>query len=35
MEINDANHLLEVRKKLDDTVVPTMLKWMRKQLQQK
>jgi pimeloyl-ACP methyl ester carboxylesterase len=35
MEINDANHLLEVRKKLDDTVVPTMLKWMRKQLEQK
>jgi len=35
VEINDANHLLAVRKKLDDTVVPTMIQWMRKQLGQR
>jgi pimeloyl-ACP methyl ester carboxylesterase len=32
VEIGNANHLLEVQKKLDETVVPTMIQWMRKQL---
>jgi pimeloyl-ACP methyl ester carboxylesterase len=31
-EIENANHLLEVNKRLSDKVVPTMLDWMRKQL---
>jgi pimeloyl-ACP methyl ester carboxylesterase len=35
VEISDANHLLEVQKKLDDTVVPMMIQWMRKQLERK
>jgi pimeloyl-ACP methyl ester carboxylesterase len=32
VEIENANHLLEVNKRLSDKVVPTMLDWMRKQL---
>ena len=35
VEIGNANHLLEGQKKLDETVVPTMIQWMRKQLAQK
>jgi pimeloyl-ACP methyl ester carboxylesterase len=33
-EIDGADHLLAVHKKLSDAVVPTMLDWMRKQLGQ-
>jgi pimeloyl-ACP methyl ester carboxylesterase len=34
IEIENANHLLEVNKKLSDKVVPGMLDWMKKQLAQ-
>jgi alpha-beta hydrolase superfamily lysophospholipase len=32
LEIQDADHLLAVNKKLEEHVVPTMIDWMRKQL---
>ena len=29
VEIRDADHLLTVHQKLEDSVVPTMLEWMK------